>query len=66
MIFTLGRYYLREWIVEFNIALCMDLRVLYTRLVEILPLPIPSPLLYEIEVIHEKMYVVFYNCYFHK
>ena len=28
--------------------------------------PATKAILYEIEAVHEKMYVIYYNCYFHK
>lgn len=48
MLYILGRYYLRQWIPEFNIGLCMDLRVIYDALTSCMPSPPARELLDEI------------------
>jgi hypothetical protein len=52
MLYTLGRYYRRDWIVEFNIAICMDLRIVYDKLTASIVHPAPKEILEYVEALH--------------
>lgn len=67
MIYTIGRYYVKEYehVIDFNIVLAADIKFLYTEMVDLIKRPASESFLYEIELAHEKMYIIFYNCYFH-
>jgi hypothetical protein len=68
VIYTFGRYYLAEYgcAVDFNMTIGADLQLIYKNMVDNVLRPASKAILWEIEVLHEKLYVVFYNCYFHK
>ena len=68
IIYTFGRYYIQEYgcAVDFNISIGADLQVIYKNMVDNVRRPASREILEEIEMLHEKLYVVFYNCYFHK
>lgn len=51
---------------DFNISIGADLQVIYKNMVDNVKRPASREILEEIEILHEKLYVVFYNCYFHK
>ena len=48
MIYILGRYYRKDWITEFNIGLCMDLRKIYDLLAATIVTPPSKQLLEDI------------------
>lgn len=48
MLYILGRYYQRQWVPEFNIGLCMDLRAIYDTLTYSMTSPTAQELLDEI------------------
>lgn len=68
VIYTFGRYYLTDYgcAVDFNMTIGADLQLIYKNMVDNVVRPASKALLWEIEMLHEKLYVVFYNCYFHK
>jgi hypothetical protein len=67
MIYTIGRYYVKEYehVIDFNIVLAADIKFLYTEMIDLIKRPASESFLLEIELAHEKMYIIFYNCYFH-
>jgi hypothetical protein len=68
IIYTFGRYYLNQygWSVDFNVTIGADLKIVYQNMVDNVVRPASRAILEEIEIIHEKLYVIYYNCYFHK
>lgn len=52
--------------IDFNIVLGADLQGIYQEMIDNVIKPASKPILEEIESVHEKMYVVYYNCYFHR
>lgn len=68
IIYTFGRYYLDRFTcsIDFNIILGADLQFVYEDMIEHVNKPATKDILYEIEAVHEKMYVIYYNCYFHR
>jgi hypothetical protein len=68
ILFYIGRYYRGRvtYIETFNAVLAEDISQIYARIVSMLMPPISAVFLDEVERVHEKMYVVFYNCYFAK
>lgn len=68
MLFTLGRYYVNKipFILDFNIALAQDLSKSYQILTELLFTFPCRDVLPVIEEMHERMYSIFYNCYFYR
>ena len=68
ILYTFGRYYMQQYgcTIDFNIVMGVDLQAIYTMMAECAKKPTPIGILEEIEAVHEKLYVVFYNCYFHK
>lgn len=68
IIYTFGRYYMDTFscVIDFNIILGADIQGLYEVMVEHVNRPAKRDILDEIEFAHEKMYIVFYNCYFYR
>jgi hypothetical protein len=53
-------------VVDFNIILGADLQMVYQEMIDHVRRHASKEILEEIETVHEKMYVVYYNCYFHR
>ena len=64
--FVLGRYYQKniKYLPTLNKVIAEDLSSIYTQMCNQLIIPVNDSFLEELGRVHEKMYVVFYNCYF--
>jgi hypothetical protein len=67
-LFIIGRYFHKKVNVAplFNVVLAQDISKIYETIVNCVKVPMSEDFLKEVERMHEKMYIVFYNCYFGK
>lgn len=68
-LYTFGRYYHEkyEFAIDFNILLGKDFNKIYSLLCRKLRrINYDEDLILELEKIHEKLYIVYFNCYYYK